>query len=83
MNHIEWIDMNDGTFSLIKRENTRSSENVLAINDKGAMLVGRIHKHEQERYGYALETYLGGGFNNVTKFVKCDDLLNNSKQTEN
>lgn len=75
----EWIDMNDETFKMIEREGTSSSEEVLAIGNKGAMLVGRINKHSDERQGYELRTYLGGGFNNVIKFVKVENLLNNSK----
>lgn len=72
-----WVEMNDETFNLIKREGERNpkSEEVLAVGDKGAILVGRIHKHEKSRYGYTLTTYLGGGFDNVVKFVKCTDLL--------
>ena len=70
-----WTNMNDDTFNLIKREGTTTSEEVLAIGDKGAILVGRIYKHKENKYGYVLEQYLGGGFNNVTKFVKCTDLI--------
>ena len=70
----EWTEMNDETFKLIKRDRTRTSVEVLAINGKGAILIGRIHKHEDPQYGYTLETYLGGGFNNVTKFVKASEL---------
>jgi hypothetical protein len=70
-----WIYINDDTFNLIKREGTPTSEEVLAVGDKGAILVGRIYKHKNNRYGYSLTTYLGGGFDNVVKFVKCIDLL--------
>lgn len=75
----EWIPMNDETFKLIEREGTPSSETVLAVGDKGAILVGRINKHEEKQFGYELRTYLGGGFNNVAKFVLADDLMKNSK----
>jgi len=80
MVNFEWINMTDKTFKLIERSGTHSSEEVLAVGDKGVTLVGRINKHKDVRYGYELRTYLGGGFNNVIKFVKVEDLLNNSKQ---
>jgi hypothetical protein len=76
MVNFEWIDMNDETFKLIEREGTSSSSEVLAVGNKGAILVGRINKHKTERYGYELKAYLGGGFNNVLKFVKIEDLVN-------
>lgn len=72
-----WIEMNDETFKLIKRKGTHTSENVLAVGSLGACLVGRIHKHEDTKYGYTLVTYLGGGFNNVVKFIPLDNIINN------
>jgi len=70
--NFEWIDMNEETFKIIERKGTRSSVNVLAINDKASCLIGRIYK---ESDGYSLITYIGGGFDNVMKFVKVEDIL--------
>tara|TARA_R110000851_G_scaffold13330_8_gene45581 strand:- start:1568 stop:1732 length:165 start_codon:yes stop_codon:yes gene_type:complete len=47
MVNFEWIDMNDETFKLIEREGTSSSSEVLAVGNKGAILVGRINKHSK------------------------------------
>ena len=75
MPNFEWVDMNDNSWEDIKREEAKSSETVLATNAKGSILVGRISKSNDDLYGYVLSTYLGGGFNNVTRFVKIEKLL--------
>lgn len=75
MVNFEWTEMNDETFKIIKNENSKYSENVLAVGDKGAILVGRISKNENPKWGYSVECYLGGGFDNVIKFVKITDLI--------
>ena len=44
MIYFEWIDLNDETFKRIERDGSNTSEEVLAVNTLGSMLVGRIKK---------------------------------------
>tara|TARA_R110000772_G_scaffold2410_2_gene8468 strand:- start:77396 stop:77641 length:246 start_codon:yes stop_codon:yes gene_type:complete len=69
----KWVELNDETFKYIERKGSEYSINVLAMNDKGGILVGRISKIEG--YGYDLHGYLGGGLFNVKKYVLLKNLI--------
>lgn len=70
----DWIDLNDETFKQIERKDYPSSEEVLGLNNKGGMSIGRIIKYNNE---FLIKPYNGGLLSyEIIKFVRVEKLIN-------